>query len=133
VVPGSNNDLHNAIPGNNLYAVYGTFESVIPHSTFEPYVFWRLAPGNVGLPEKRLAAAHLDEVTVGLRVKGTLSAGFDYDTEFDGQKGSLGPSSIGAWAGYAGVGKDVFPTLAAAPRVFVEGKLRLRHEKSCRP
>jgi Alginate export len=119
VVPGSNNDLHNAIPGNNLYAVYGTFESVIPHSTFEPYVFWRLAPGNVGLPET-VGRGHLDEVTVGLRVKGTLPAGFDYDTEFDGQKGSLGPSSIGAWAGYAGVGKT-FPNAAAAPRVFVEG------------
>ena len=119
VVPGSNNDLHNAIPGNNLYAVYGTFESVIPHSTFEPYVFWRLAPGNVGLPET-VGRGHLDEVTVGLRVKGTLPAGFDYDTEFDGQKGSLGPSSIGAWAGYAGVGKK-FPNVAAAPRVFIEG------------
>ncbi len=104
---------------NNLYAVYGTFENVIPHSTFEPYVFWRLAPGNVGLPET-VGRGHLDEVTVGLRVKGTLPAGFDYDTEFDGQKGSLGPSSIGAWAGYAGVGKT-FPNAAAAPRVFVEG------------
>src|SRR5258708_15636345 len=33
VVPGSNTSLHLAIPGNNVYAVYGTFESVIPHST----------------------------------------------------------------------------------------------------
>jgi hypothetical protein len=29
-------------------------------------------------------------------------------------------SSIGAWAGYAGVGKT-FPKVAAAPRVFIEG------------
>jgi hypothetical protein len=119
VVPGSNNDLHNAIPGNNLYAVYGTFENVIPHSTFEPYVFWRLAPGNFGLPET-VGRGHLNEVTIGLHVKGTLPAEFDYDTEFDGQKGSLGPSSIGAWAGYAGVGKT-FPNVAASPRVFIEG------------
>jgi hypothetical protein len=119
VVPGSNNDLHNAIPGNNLYAVYGTFENVIPHSTFEPYVFWRLAPGNFGLPET-VGRGHLNEVTIGLHVKGTLPAEFDYDTEFDGQKGSLGISSIGAWAGYAGVGKT-FPNAAAAPRVFIEG------------
>jgi len=54
-------------------------------------------------------------------VKGLLpSEEIDYDTEFDGQTGSLGASSIGAWAGYAGVGKT-FPNLAAAPRVFIEG------------
>jgi Alginate export len=45
---------------------------------------------------------------------------FAYDTEFDGQTGSLGASSIAAWAGYAGVGKT-FRKVAAAPRVFLEG------------
>ncbi len=119
VVPGNNTDLHNAIPGNNLYAAYGSLENVIPKSTFEPYVFWRLAPGNFGLPET-VGRGHLNEVTIGLHVKGTLPAQFDYDAEFDGQKGSLGISSIGAWAGYAGAGKK-FPKVAAAPRVFVEG------------
>jgi Alginate export len=53
-------------------------------------------------------------------VKGTLPADFDYDTEFDGQTGSLGASSIRAWAGYAGVGKT-FRKVAASPRVFIEG------------
>jgi hypothetical protein len=119
VVPGDNSDLHNAIPGNNLYAAYGNFENIIPKSIFEPYVFWRLAPGNFGLPET-VGRGHLNEVTIGLHVKGTLPADFDYDTEFDGQKGSLGISSIGAWAGYVSMGK-VFPKVAATPRVFVEG------------
>jgi Alginate export len=119
VVPATNNDLHGAIQGNNLYAVYGTFENIIPHSTFEPYVFWRLAPGNLGLPET-VGRGPLNEVTIGLHLKGTLPAEFDYDTEFDGQKGSLGASSIGAWAGYAGLGKT-FPKVVAAPRVFIEG------------
>src|SRR6266851_5590451 len=119
VVPGSNTSLHRAIPGNNFYGIYGSFKNIIPRATFEPYVLWRLAPGNFGLSET-VGRGHLDEVTIGLHVKGTLAAGFDYDTEFDGQKGSLGTSSIGAWAGYAGVGKT-FPNAAAAPRVFVEG------------
>jgi hypothetical protein len=119
VVPGSNTFLHRAIPGNNFYGIYGSFKNVIPRATFEPYVLWRLAPGNFGLPET-VGRGHLDEVTIGLHVKGTLPAGFDYDTEFDGQKGSLGPSSIGAWAGYAGVGQT-FPKVAAAPRIFIEG------------
>jgi hypothetical protein len=119
VVPGSNTFLHRAIPGNNFYGIYGSFKNIIPRATFEPYVLWRLAPGNFGLSET-VGRGHLDEVTIGLHVKGTLPAEFDYDAEFDGQKGSLGPSSIGAWAGYAGMGKT-FPNVAAAPRVFIEG------------
>src|SRR6202158_1404568 len=103
VVPGSNTFLHRAIPGNNFYGVYGSFKNIIPRATFEPYVLWRLAPGNFGLPET-VGRGHLNEVTMGLHLKGTLPSEFDYDTEFDGQKGSLGVFSIGAWAGYAGVG-----------------------------
>ena len=119
VVPGSNTYLHRAIPGNNFYGVYASFKNIVPRATFEPYVFWRLAPGNFGLPET-VGRGHLNEVTIGLHVKGTLPSDFDYDTELDGQKGSLGFYSLGAWAGYAGVGKK-FPKVATAPRVFVEG------------
>src|SRR5258705_12282727 len=119
VVPGSNTFLHRAIPGNNFYGIYGSFKNIVPRATFEPYVLWRLAPGNFGLPET-VGRGHLNEVTIGLHVKGTLPSDFDYDAEFDGQKGSLGASSIGAWSGYAGVGKT-FPKVATAPRVFIEG------------
>jgi hypothetical protein len=119
VVPGSNTFLHRAIPGNNLYGVYGSFKNIVPSATFEPYVLWRLAPGNFALPET-VGGGHLDEVTIGLHLKGTLPAEFDYDAEFDGQKGSLGVYSIGAWAGYASLGKT-FRKVAAAPRVFLEG------------
>jgi hypothetical protein len=119
VVPGSNTFLHRALPGNNFYGVYGSFKNVVPSATFEPYVLWRLAPGNFGLPET-VGRGHLNEVTMGLHVKGPLPADFDYDTEFDGQTGSLGVSSIGAWAGYAGLGKT-FPNVAAAPRIYIEG------------
>ena len=119
VVPGENSDLHNALPGNNMYGVYGSFQNIVPKADFEPYVLWRVAPSNSELSET-LNRGHLNEVTIGLHWKGDLPADFDYDTEFDGQTGSLGTSSIAAWAGYASVGKT-FRKVAAAPHVFLEG------------
>jgi Alginate export len=119
VVPGENTDLHNALPGNNLYGVYGSFQNVIPEAKFEPYVLWRVAPSSSELPET-LGRGHLNEVTTGLHWKGTLPAAFDYNTEFGGQTGSLGAYSIRAWAGYAGVGKT-FRKMAATPHVLIEG------------
>ena len=119
VVPEDNSDLHSAIPGNNLYGVYGSLQNIVPKADFEPYVLWRVAPSSSELPET-LNRGHLNEVTIGLHWKGDLPADFDYDTEFDGQKGSLGASSIAAWAGYASGGKT-FRKVAATPRVFLEG------------
>lgn len=119
VVPGENTDLHDALPGNNLYGVYGSFQNFVPKADFEPYVLWRVAPSSSELPET-LKRGHLNEVTIGLHWKGMLPAAFDYDTEFDGQTGSLGASSIRAWAGYAAVGKT-FRKIAATPRVYLEG------------
>jgi hypothetical protein len=119
VVPGSSTYLHRAIPGNNFYGVYGSFNNIVPNGTFEPYVLWRVAPPNPQLPEE-VGRGHLNEVTIGLHAEGTLPAGFDYDAEFDGQTGSLGVYSIGAWAGYVGGGK-AFPRVATAPRVYLEG------------
>ena len=119
VVPGDNTYLHRAIPGNNFYRVYGSFNNIIENGTLEPYVLWRVAPPNPQLPEE-VGHGHLNEVTIGLHAEGTLPAGFDYDAEFDGQKGSLGVYSIGAWAGYVGGGKQ-FSNVATAPRVYFEG------------
>jgi Alginate export len=118
VVPGENTDVHNALPGNNMYGVYGSFQSIVPKADFEPYVLWRLAPSSPELSET-LNRGHLNEVTVGLHFKGDLPADFNYDTEFDGQTGSLGSSSIAAWAGYASVGKTL-RKVAATPHVFLE-------------
>jgi len=119
VVPGDNSDLHNALPGNNLYGVYGSFQDIVPKADVEPYVVWRVAPSSSQLPET-LKRGHLNEVTIGLHWKGELPAAFDYDTEFDGQTGSLGTSSIAAWAGYASVGKT-FRKVTTTPRAYLEG------------
>jgi Alginate export len=119
VVPGENSDLHNAMPGNNLFGVYGDFENVVHKANFEPYVLWRVAPSSSALPET-LGRGHLNEVTVGLHLKGTLAERFEYDAEFDGQTGLLGTSPIRAWAGFVSAGK-VFSKIATTPRVFLEG------------
>src|SRR5258708_8220423 len=119
VVPGSNAYLHRAIPGNNLYGIYGSFQNIIPQAIFEPYVLWRVAPPNPQLPEE-VGHGHLNEVTIGLHVEGTLPAGFYYDTEFDGQTGTLAVYSIGAWAGYVGGGK-AFPRVGTTPPGLPEG------------
>src|SRR3984957_14132450 len=81
VVPGDGSDLHNALPGNNMYGVYGSFQNIVPKADFEPYVLWRVAPSSSELPET-LNRGHLNEVTIGLHWKGDLPADFDYDTEF---------------------------------------------------
>ncbi|HVI07457.1 MAG TPA: alginate export family protein [Candidatus Binatia bacterium] len=119
VVPGDSSDLHAALPGNNFYGVYGSMQNVIPRADFEPYVLWRVAPSSSALPET-LGRGHLNEVTIGLHTKGKLPADFEYDTEFDGETGSLGSSSLRAWAGYVELGKT-FSRTPAAPRIFVEG------------
>ena len=118
VVPGDSAELHSVLPGNNLYGIYASLRSVIPKSTFEPYVLWRLAPATAALAET-VGRGHLDEVTIGLHWKGTLPADFDYDTELDWQTGSLGTASIDARAAYAGVGKRFFQ-VAATPRIYLE-------------
>ena len=119
VVPGDNNNLHNALPDNNLYGIYGSFRNFVPKANFEPYVLWRVAQANPGLPEE-VGHGHLNEVTPGLHWQGKLPADFDYDSEFDGQQGSLGRYSIDAWAGYVSFGKS-FRNAPAAPRAFLEG------------
>ena len=119
VVPGDKSDLHNALAGNTMYGVYGSFQDIVPKAGFEPYVVWRVAPSSAELPET-LNRRHLNEVTIGLHWKGDLPDAFEYDTEFDGQTGSRGSSSVAAWSGYASVSKT-FRKVAATPRVFLEG------------
>jgi hypothetical protein len=118
VVPGDSLDLHKALPGNNLYGIYGSFLHIVPKAKFEPCVLWRVAPANPGLSEE-VGHGHLNEITLGLHWKGTLPSGFDYDSEFDGQQGSLGQYSISAWAGYAGLGKT-YRNAHSSVRTFLE-------------
>jgi len=117
-VVGVDGAVEHHLQGNNLYGVYGSFKNAIPKATLDPYVLWRLAPANAGLPETA-NRGHLNETTIGLRLGGALPAAFDYEIEMDRQTGSLGVNSIRAWAGYWSLGRK-FRDVATAPRIFIE-------------
>ncbi len=85
--------------GNDTYGVYSSFTRLIPQSTVEPYVIWRVAPGNLRLNENQGRGA-LNEFTGGVRWVGKLPARFGYNVEMDKQGGSLGPDTIASWAGH---------------------------------
>jgi len=111
--------LHRALPGNNFYGIYSSFKNIRSPRHFEPYVLWRLAPGKLFVFRNR-RRGHLNEVTIGLHWKGTLPSEFDYDTEFDGQKGSLGVFFHRRMGGLCRRGQDV-SHVVAAPRIYLEG------------
>jgi hypothetical protein len=102
--------------GNNFHGAYGSFTSLVPKATIEPYVFWRLSRG---VRSESGTLSKLDFKTVGLRWAGKLPANFDYSVEMATQTGSLGSDDVQAWGGHWLVGYTVAkPT--AKPRLFVE-------------
>jgi hypothetical protein len=105
------------LEGNNLYGIYTSFTRLIPHATFEPYLLWRVAPGNVPLQETEGHGA-LSEITGGARIAGFLG-NFDYDVEMNKQTGSLGVYTIDAWAGHWNAGYT-FKNTRSQPRLFAE-------------
>jgi Alginate export len=106
------------LEGNNLYGIYSSFARVIPHATLEPYLLWRVAPGDVHLSENA-GLGHLSEVTGGARLAGTLLENIDYDIEMNKQTGSLGHYTIDAWAGHWNAGYT-FKRVHLQPRPFAE-------------
>jgi hypothetical protein len=103
--------------GNNLHGAYGGLSRVIPHATVEPYVFWRIAPGNLRLNENAGRGA-LNDVTVGARIDGQVPRVLEYDVEMARQTGSLGPNTVHSWAGHWMVARPFDVRLK--PRLFVE-------------
>ncbi len=118
VIFATDGEVDHHLEGNNLYGVYGSLTHVIPHATLEPYLLWRVAPGTVHLSENA-GLGHLDEVTGGARIAGTLPLNLDYDVEMNKQAGSLGPKSIDAWAGHWNMGYT-FKNMRSEPRPFLE-------------
>ena len=118
VINAVDGEIDHHIEGNNIYGIYGGLTHLIPHTTLEPYVLWRIAPGNVSLPETA-GLGHMSEVTTGVRAAGTLPANFDYDVEINKQIGSLGPKSIDAWAGHWNLGYT-FLNARTQPRIYME-------------
>ena len=102
--------------GSALYGVHGSFVSLVPTQTLEPYFLWRQsnnAAAELG------GTASLHQATTGFRLTGKLPAAFDYSVELVMQTGSVGPDDIRAWAGHSLVGK-LFAKVPAQPRLFGE-------------
>ncbi|HTU46224.1 MAG TPA: alginate export family protein [Bryobacteraceae bacterium] len=118
VINAIDGQIDHHIEGNNLYGVYSSFSRIIPHATLEPYLLWRVAPGNVSLPETE-HRGHFSEVTGGARLAGTAWKAVDYDIEMNKQTGSLGHDTIDAWGGHWNAGYT-FHDAHGKPRIFSE-------------
>jgi hypothetical protein len=89
---------------DNFHGLYGGIEKLIPNAVIEPYLFWRVTRNQL---TKTGTRGNRDFKTVGFRWVGKLPTSFDYGTEMALQTGSLGPESIGAWAGHWVLGYTV--------------------------
>jgi hypothetical protein len=81
--------------GGSFHGVHATSTSLVPRSTIEPYFFWR---SDRGQRTEAGATARLRLGTTGVRLAGSLPAGFDYGLETAVQRGSIGGDSTRAWA-----------------------------------
>jgi Alginate export len=102
--------------GNNIYGAYGWITRVLPKSSIEPFVLWRVAP-SVAVEDSKLKTGRLDEQAYGFRIRGRGISNFDYRYELVLERGSAGPNDIQAWGTTAGLGYTV-TRLGWKPRVF---------------
>jgi len=89
--------------GNNIYGAYGWITRVLPKSSIEPFMLWRVAP-SVAVEDREFKTGHLDEKAYGFRIRGTTLRNFDYRYEMLLERGSAGPNDIQAWGTTAGLG-----------------------------
>jgi len=102
--------------GNNIYGAYGWITRVLPKSSIEPFVLWRVAP-SVAVEDSKLKTGRLDEKAYGFRVRGTGIRNFDYRYELVLERGSAGANDIRAWGTTAGLGYTI-RSLGWRPRFF---------------
>ena len=104
------------VEGNNIYGVYTWFKDVLPKSSIEPFVLWRVEP-SVAVEASSLKTGHLDEKAYGFRVSGKQIGNFDYRYELVEERGSAGPNDIQAWGTTTAAGYTIAP-LGWKPRLF---------------
>lgn len=102
--------------GNNIYGAYGWITRVLPKSSIEPFVLWRVAP-SVAVQDSKIKTGRLDEQAGGFRIRGTDLRNFDYRYELVLERGSAGPNDIQAWGTTAGLGYTV-SSFGWKPRLF---------------
>jgi len=103
--------------GNNIYGAYSWITHVVPKSSIEPFVLWRVAPSVAVEGAGKDETGRLDEKAYGFRIRGTDLANIDYRYEAIAERGSAGTNGIQAWATTAGFGYTM-PALKGKPRFF---------------
>lgn len=102
--------------GNCIYGAYGWITHLLPKSSIEPFVLWRVAP-SVAVEDSKSSTGRLDEKAYGLRIRGADLANFDYRYELVFERGTAGPNNIQAWATTTGLGYTA-RSLGWKPRLF---------------
>lgn len=105
------------LEGNNIYGAYGGIDGLLPNSTLEPFVLWRVQPSVAVETTAKIKTGRQDEKAYGFRFKGLALPGLDYSVEAVSERGHDGTNGIRAWATTIGAGYRISP-LWAKPRVF---------------
>jgi Alginate export len=105
--------------GNNIYGMYGAIDNVLPTSSLEPFVLWRVAPSvSVETPSKA-TTGHESEQAYGVRWKGLAVRNLDYSVEGIREGGTDGRNDIRAWGTTDGLAYR-FDGFYWKPRIFTQ-------------
>lgn len=105
--------------GNNIYGLYGRIDDVIPKSSLEPFLLWRVQPS---LPIEAAVSSKTGKENMwayGLRLKGRARTNIDYSAEIADEVGNDGPDDIRAWAISGGAAYE-FRSVRTHPRAFAQ-------------
>jgi hypothetical protein len=102
--------------GNNLHGAYLKASNWVKGASVEPYFLWRVGPGRGDVPG---GIGHQDRRVSGVRFIGKLPENFDYSTETVLQSGTVGASSISAFATHL-VARHTWAGVRWTPRWFAE-------------
>jgi Alginate export len=105
--------------GNNIYGLYSRIDNLIPNSSLEPFVLWRVQPSLVIEPALSSKTGKEDMQTYGLRLKGHAHTSLDYSIEAARQAGKDAGEGIRAW-GFTGGTSYEFRSARVDPRIFAQ-------------
>jgi len=103
--------------GNNIYGLYGAIDRLLPNSTLEPFVLWRVQPRVAVEANPAEKTGKQNEKAWGVRFKGLARDSLDYSYEAIIERGSDGTNGIQAWGQTFGAGYR-FDRLYLHPRIF---------------
>ena len=106
--------------GNNIYGLYGRVENLIPKSSLEPFVLWRVQPSLVLEPALSSKTTGKEDMqTYGVRFKGRVHDGLNYSAESAGEVGNVGAETFRAWSLSGGTSYE-FSAVRTDPRIFTQ-------------